>query len=68
MATTTRIKTMKQIATSRTIRGFRSCNSIVGTWSDFAHDQARIATDRAQVLANEIRRQWLNIATRSHHN
>ncbi len=52
-----RIKTMKQIATSRTIRGFRSCNSVLGAWSDFAYDQARITADRAQILANEVRRQ-----------
>lgn len=56
---------MKQIATSRTIRGFRSCHSMFGKWSDFAIDQARIAADRAQILANEVRRQWLNIARRS---
>jgi len=62
-----RIKTMKQIATSRTIRGVRSCNSLLGIWSNFTDDQARIAADRAQMLANEIRRQWLNIADRNRH-
>ena len=62
-----RPKTMRQIATSKTIPSFRSCPSNLNTWTDMALDRARIATDQAQILANEIRRQWLNLARKQRH-
>ena len=62
-----RIKSMKEIPKSKTIRGFRSCQSVFGHWSDVAQDQARMAANHAQIMANEVRRQWLNIAHRSRH-
>ena len=59
-----RPKTMRQIATSKTIPSFRSCPSYFNTWADMVGDRARIAADQAQILANEIRRRYLNVAQR----
>jgi len=57
-----RFKTMKHIATARTIPSFRSSGSAIRGWMDVTRDRARIASDRAQILAQEVRRQWLNLA------
>jgi hypothetical protein len=53
------IKTMKQIATSRTIPSFRSGKSISGLQSDSC-DRMRISAGYAQRFFNEARRQWLS--------
>ncbi|KGF72137.1 hypothetical protein DO97_11925 [Neosynechococcus sphagnicola sy1] len=53
------IKTIKQIATSRTIPSFRSGRVVTGL-SYKASDKARMATGYAQLLASRARRRWLN--------
>lgn len=62
-----RPKTMRQIATSKTIPSFRSCPSNLNAWTNVVIDRARIATDQAQILANEIHRQWFNLARKRRH-
>ncbi len=54
------LKTMKHIATSRTIPSFRSGNS-PGGLSQKAYDKARMAAGIAQLLARKSHRRWLNL-------
>ncbi|UBF25238.1 hypothetical protein K9N68_27040 [Kovacikia minuta CCNUW1] len=53
------LKTMKQIATSRTIPSFRSGKSLSFLQTD-SHDRMRRAAGHAQRLFHEARRQWLS--------
>lgn len=55
------LKTMKQIATSKTIASSRS-SSLLGKNQVAKSDQARCAAGVAQMLAQEARRQWLDAA------
>jgi hypothetical protein len=52
------IRTIKQIATSRTIPGFRACRSLGR--SHLISEQGRIATAQSQMLEQEALRQWRN--------
>lgn len=59
------IRTMKQIATSRTIPGCRSAKSFNGVHSS-AGDRARMLAGYAQLLESEARRRWLIQSTMNH--
>lgn len=52
------IRTMKQIATSRTIPGFRICRALGR--SPLLSEQGRIAAAQSQMLDQEALRQWRN--------
>lgn len=52
------IRTMKQIATSRTTPGFRACQSLGRSHSIL--EQGRIAIAQSQMLDREALRQWRN--------
>lgn len=52
------IRTMKHVATSRTIPSFRSCPSLDLSNPSALIDQGRMITGYAQIMAHETRRQW----------
>ncbi|MGD1909246.1 MAG: hypothetical protein ACFB0C_25105 [Leptolyngbyaceae cyanobacterium] len=51
------IRTMKHVATSRTIPSFRSCPSLDLSNPSALIDQGRMVTGYAQMMAQETRRQ-----------
>lgn len=55
------IRTMKQIATSRSLRSFRSAGSRLVA-SSAAVDRARIGAERDRQAGQEALRQWRNDA------
>ncbi|WP_204137691.1 hypothetical protein [Halomicronema sp. CCY15110] len=59
------IRTMKQVASSRTIPSFRSCPSARPANQSHLLDQGRMMMGRAQVLAQDAHRQWRNGVWRS---
>ncbi|NMF86459.1 hypothetical protein [Nodosilinea sp. P-1105] len=54
------IRTLRHIATSRTIPSFRACRSQNGSHYSALTDQGRIEQGQGRVLTEEARRQWLN--------
>lgn len=54
------VRTMKQIATSRTIPSFRSCRTGTRTHQSLILDQGRMIMRYAQVLTNDAHRKWRN--------
>lgn len=52
------IRTLRQIATSRTIRSFRSCKTPSRTHYSLIRDQGRMMMGYAEVLTEEAQRQW----------
>ncbi|MBD1870152.1 hypothetical protein H6F95_23225 [Cyanobacteria bacterium FACHB-471] len=52
------LRTMKQIATRRTIPSFRACRSLGR--SHLLSEQGRIATAQSEMLDQESLRQWRN--------
>lgn len=59
------IRTMKQIASSRTIPGFRSCRSVSRANQGLILDQGRMMVGYAQVLSQDAHRKWRNGVWRS---
>lgn len=55
------IRTMRQIATSRNLRSFRSAGARLGAGSA-AVDHARVAAERDRQIGQESLRQWRNAA------
>ena len=51
------VRTMKQIATSRTIPSFRSCRTTSQLLASQIQDQGRVLAGYAQVLTQETQRQ-----------
>ncbi|WP_008311313.1 hypothetical protein [Leptolyngbya sp. PCC 6406] len=54
------IRTMKHIATSRTIPSFRSCHSLNQANQGIILDQGRMMMGYAQVLTQDAHRKWRN--------
>lgn len=54
------IRTLRHIATSRTIPSFRACRSHNGNQYTVLTDYGRILQGQARLLTEEARRQWLN--------
>jgi len=59
------IRTMKQVASSRTIPSFRSCRRLTQADQGQRFDQGRMVMGRTQALTQDARRQWLNSVWRS---
>jgi hypothetical protein len=59
------IRTMKQVASSRTIPSFRSCPPACPANQSRLLDQGRMMVGRAQVLTQDAHRQWRNGVWRS---
>ncbi|HEY9763982.1 MAG TPA: hypothetical protein V6D07_15735 [Trichocoleus sp.] len=59
------IRTMKHIATSRTIPSSRSCQTLNRTSHRLIQDQGRMMEGYAQMLSNESHRQWRDLMWRS---
>lgn len=54
------IRTMKHIATSRTIPSFRSCPNLNRANQGIILDQGRMMLGYAQVLTQDAHRKWRN--------
>lgn len=54
------IRTLRHIATSRTIPSFRACRSQNGSHYTVLTDQGRMVQGQVRVLTEDARRQWLN--------
>lgn len=54
------VRTMKHIATSRTIPSFRSCRSLSRADQGIILDQGRMMMGYAQVLSKDAHRKWRN--------
>lgn len=59
------IRTIKHIATSRTIPSFRSCRTPNRMAASLIHDQGRMLAGYAQVLTSDAQRQWRDMMWRS---
>lgn len=59
------IRTMKQIASSRTIPSFRSCRTISRANQGLILDQGRMMMGYAQLLSQDAHRKWRNGTWRS---
>ena len=55
-----KLRTMKQVASSRIIPGFRSCRTLSRANQGLVLDRGRIMVGRAQILAQDAHRQWRN--------
>lgn len=55
-----KVRTMKHIATSRTIPSFRSCRSINHANHGLILDQGRMMMGYAQMLTQDAHRKWRN--------
>lgn len=53
------IRTMKHVATSRTIPSFRSCRTLSRAAHSLIEDQGRMMTGYAEVLTKDAQRKWL---------
>lgn len=56
------IRTMKQVASSRTIPSFRSCPTISRNSQSLPLDRGRMTMGSAQLLNHDAHRQWRNNA------
>ena len=54
------VRTMKHIASSRTISSFRSCRTVDRANQGVVLDQGRMMLGYAQVLTNDAHRKWRN--------
>ncbi|NEQ46504.1 MAG: hypothetical protein F6K00_24365 [Leptolyngbya sp. SIOISBB] len=57
-----KLRTMKQVASSRTIPSFRSCRTLNRANQGLIVDQGLMVVGHAQVLAQDAHRQWRNEA------
>ena len=55
-----KVRTIKHIASSRTIPSFRSCRTLSKTPQASILDQGRMVLGYAQILANDSHRKWRN--------
>ena len=55
-----KLRTMKQVASSRTIPGFRSCRTLSRANQGLTLDQGRMMMGCAQIRAQDAHRQWRN--------
>ena len=55
-----KLRTMKHVASSRTIPSFRSCRNITQVNQGLILDQGRMMLGYAQVLTNDAHRKWRN--------
>lgn len=61
------VRTIKHIATSRTIPGFRSCRTQSRSYHSIIQDQGRMMMGYAQVLSSDAQRKWRNVQWRERH-
>ena len=54
------VRTMKHVASSRTIPSFRSCRTISRATQGVILDQGRMMLGYAQVLTSDSHRKWRN--------
>ncbi|MBD0334168.1 MAG: hypothetical protein ICV62_01650 [Cyanobacteria bacterium Co-bin13] len=60
------VRTMKHVATSRTIPSFRSCRTVSSTPASLIQDQGRMVAGYAQMLVHDSQRQWRDMMWRRH--
>lgn len=54
------VRTMKHVATSRTIPSCRSCRTLSRSSHSLISDQGRMMAAYAQMLTRDAQRQWLS--------